>query len=284
MIRLRNKNTPVNRDVYLVVENKGMLHDLINEAEARKITRLTVTGPLNGYDIDYIHNNFPALRELDLSDCIIFSGRFRCSVHKHTQDIKADRIAPHMFHIERLVSLTLPFSTTDLCLNNMGGSGAFNNTLEKINISEKNILYSSLDGILYDKLRNTLLKAPPAIKNAMIPEGVRLISKGSFKDCKNLKSLSIPETVTYIGDYAFENCRSLKVLKLPGSLVHTGLLPFGKNILFSDIYCYAHIPPLVYDYPVNAGECRLHVPAGTLCDYAKSSFWKYFNYMYEIGE
>ena len=283
LIRFRSKNTRIDRDLYLVIENKGMLCELINEREARKVTRLTITGPLDGCDMDYIHNSFRRLRELDLSDCIISAGEFRCSVHKDIHQIKACRVVPHMFHIEKLISITLPFSTTDLCLNNMWDPGAFINSLEKINISEKNRFYSSLNGILYDKERKALLKAPPAVKNVIIPLGVRLISKGSFKDCKTLRSVSIPETVTYIGDYAFENCISLKVLRIPQSLVHAGLYPFGKNIMFSDIYCFAEIPPVVTDSPVFTGECRLHVPYGTLFIYFTSPFWKQFKYIDETA-
>lgn len=281
LVRLMRKNACINSNLYIVVENKGTLRELVNETHARKVTRLTVTGLLNGSDIDYIHNSFPELRELDLSCCIISAGEFRCSVHKHIQEIKADRVAPHMFHIEKLISLTLPFSTTDLYLNNMWGTGAFINSLEKINISEKSVLYSSLNGILYDKARKALLKAAPAVKTVVIPKGVNLISKGSFKDCIALRSVSVPDTVNYIGDYAFENCRSLRVLHLPRSLVHTGILPFGKNIMLSDIYCAAEIPPEVFDYPLDTGVCRLHVPYGTRTVYSGAPFWKYFKYIDE---
>lgn len=283
LVRYRRKQTRIKRCLYLVVENKGMLSELVNLREAGRVTRLTITGPLNGCDIDYIHNSFPRLRELDLSDCIVSDGEFRCSVHKNIQEIKACRVVPHMFHIEKLISITLPFSTTDLCLNDMWGSGAFINSLEKINISGKNRLYSSLNGILYDKELNTLLKAPPAVKNVIIPAGVRIISKGAFKDCNTLRSVSIPDTVSYIGDYAFENCTSLKVLHIPVSLVHTGLFPFGKNIMFSDIFCLSEIPPVTIGYPVVTGECRLHVPAGTHSVYAASPFWKHFRYIDETA-
>lgn len=51
----------------------------------------------------------------------------------------------------------------------------------------------------------------------IVPDGVKAIKDGAFKNCDSLESVVIPDSVTSIGEYAFENCTSLK------------LVTFGKN-------------------------------------------------------
>lgn len=47
------------------------------------------------------------------------------------------------------------------------------------------------------------------ITGVTIPEGVRYINNGAFKNCTSLKNVKIPKSVQKIGEYAFYECSSL---------------------------------------------------------------------------
>jgi hypothetical protein len=49
----------------------------------------------------------------------------------------------------------------------------------------------------------------------VIPEGVKEIRDGAFRDCKNLKSVTIPESIEIIGTGAFASCSELTTVKIP---------------------------------------------------------------------
>lgn len=61
----------------------------------------------------------------------------------------------------------------------------------------------------------------------VIPEGVEIIGRSAFYDCKSLKSVTIPEGVQIIGDYAFFNCSSLTEVKIPDSMIKIGNSAFS---------------------------------------------------------
>lgn len=60
------------------------------------------------------------------------------------------------------------------------------------------------------------------ITEITIPEGVTRIGYEAFKDCDNLVTIVIPNTVTYIDDYAFEYCYELKNINFPDSIEYIG--------------------------------------------------------------
>ncbi len=52
-----------------------------------------------------------------------------------------------------------------------------------------------------------------------IPDGVKQIGPGVFKEHKGITAVNLPETVTVIGEEAFMNCRNLKTINGGGNLV-----------------------------------------------------------------
>ena len=86
-------------------------------------------------------------------------------------------------------------------------------SLESINVSENNPNYGSIDGILYSKLGNNIIRAPRAISGRVkIPNGITSIDSGAFGDCTGIISIEIPDSVTTIDDGAFWGCSSLYVI------------------------------------------------------------------------
>lgn len=52
-------------------------------------------------------------------------------------------------------------------------------------------------------------------KKVKVPEGIEVLGKGCFFDCKELTEVILPSTLKEIKGFAFERCTSLKELKLP---------------------------------------------------------------------
>ncbi len=101
--------------------------------------------------------------------------------------------------------------------------------LLKIVVNKNNSYYSSDEfGVLFDKNKTTLIRAPRDIKEYVIPNSVTCIDDYAFSLCRSLTNITIPDSVTSIGDYAFEMCYSLKTgIALPNSVVGIGDYAFN---------------------------------------------------------
>jgi hypothetical protein len=100
--------------------------------------------------------------------------------------------------------------------------------LSKIQVSEENIVYSSLDGVLFDKERTILLMYPEnMIGIYVIPYGVRHIDAGAFYHSK-ITNITIPHTVESIGRMAFSRCLDLTTINIPRSVTEIGEMAFHK--------------------------------------------------------
>ena len=69
--------------------------------------------------------------------------------------------------------------------------------LEWINVHENNSVYSSENGVLFNKSKTQLIFYPRARsdKNYSIPNGIIEIAYKAFENCKNLQNLSIPNSI-----------------------------------------------------------------------------------------
>lgn len=96
-----------------------------------------------------------------------------------------------------------------------------------------NLYYASVDGVLYSKDLNTIIRFPinKDVAKYKIPTSVTTIGDASFSDCKFLKNVDIPDSVTIIGHQAFEWCEFLQDLKALFPIIST---LFGISILLRD--------------------------------------------------
>ena len=79
--------------------------------------------------------------------------------------------------------------------------------------------YLSVDGVLFDKARSTLVAYPAGRVGAYtIPSGVTSIGIAAFVGCYGLTSVTIPDGVAVIDQYAFSSCDALRSITIPDSV------------------------------------------------------------------
>ena len=123
------------------------------------------------------------------------------------------------YHCTRLPRLTIPDSVTSI------GGAAFVNcvNLTELTVGEGNPVYSSVNGVLFDK-RQTLLIQCPGGKSGdyPVPGSVIRVGDNAFDTCLHLTGVALSNGVTCIGNKAFSYCNRLQSVRLPGSLTNIG--------------------------------------------------------------
>ena len=90
------------------------------------------------------------------------------------------------------------------------------NNLSTINVKTGNTVWSSIDGILYNKDVTNVIFCPEAKNGEIsIPNTVTEIGSYAFSGCSNLMSIEIPSTVAEIGSSAFSGCSNLESVTIP---------------------------------------------------------------------
>ena len=130
-----------------------------------------------------------------------------------------------------LISISIPKSVIEI------GNSAFElcSSLTRIYVDENNANFSSDSyGVLFDKQKTVLMKAPLAISGAyVIPESVTTIKENAFFYCRNLKSVVIPGSVSTIEGWAFQLCENLKTVDIRPGVKEIGYASFSSTGLTS---------------------------------------------------
>ena len=119
-----------------------------------------------------------------------------------------------------LTSVTIPDSVTSIEYSAFVGC----TSLTAINVATGNQNYASVNDVLYNKNKTTLMCYPAGKKDKTYKmlDGVKIIDDSAFDGCISLTSIIIPDSVTSIGVYAFEYCASLKSITIPDSVPLVG--------------------------------------------------------------
>jgi hypothetical protein len=96
--------------------------------------------------------------------------------------------------------------------------------LEVIDVHDDNMIYSAIDGVLYDKTFTKLLKCPDSLKAKyfIMPISVRCIGEFAFSYCNNIGSITIPPSVEHIEDFVFWYAIGLQELVIEGTKISLG--------------------------------------------------------------
>jgi hypothetical protein len=152
-------------------------------------------------------------------------------------------VAEDAFAYSGLTSITIPNSVTNLGFEPFFEPFLYCLKLQSITVGPLNSIYSSSDGVLFDKSGASLLRCPRAKQgNYTIPLGVTNLGYKSFAGCAYLTSVAIPSTVTSIG-WVFESCSGLTNVIIPNGVVMIGGGSFAgcsslPNLVMPDSVAY----------------------------------------------
>ena len=104
------------------------------------------------------------------------------------------------------------------------------------NIHVDNKYYTSIDGIIYSRDKQTLVLASSGRNGVVnIPEGTKTIANGAFMK-SNVREVNCPDSLEYIHDNAFYACTFLKKVNFGKGLKQIG--DSFRNALGVFAYCY----------------------------------------------
>ena len=121
--------------------------------------------------------------------------------------------------------------------------------LTAIKVHPDNPVFSSENGILFNKDKTKLIVYPPAQRQSeyFVPDSVTKIEERAFCECSNLTSIFIPISVTEVGYRAFFGCSGLTSMTIPASVTEIGEQIFFRCTSLTDIIIHP-------DNPVFASE------------------------------
>jgi len=137
----------------------------------------------------------------------INDGAFSWMTNLNTFNIPATvtHIGENVFYkTDNLLTLTIPSSV--ISIGNLRFSGT------ALNVVGGNTVYSSQNGVLFDKLQTRLLLYPPkkSTINYTIPTSVTSIEPYAFRNAIHVEEVHIPEYVSSVGDSIFLEANNLK--------------------------------------------------------------------------
>ena len=131
-----------------------------------------------------------------------------------------------------LESITIPENITNI--ENMAFHICTN--LESINVDVNNNIYSSIDGVLFNKEQDKIIFFPDnRFDSYEIPDSVTSIGDMAFYGCYNLTNIIIPDSVTSIENYAFSGCANFTSITIPDSVTSIGEGAFSSCRILTSI-------------------------------------------------
>jgi hypothetical protein len=105
-----------------------------------------------------------------------------------------------------LSNVTIPATVTSIEVHPFGECTSLTN----IAVDAGNPIYSSLDGILFNKSQTTLIICPAGkAGHYSVPDGVTLVGGSAFYRCYNLTSVTFPNSLSSIESRGFYACITL---------------------------------------------------------------------------
>jgi hypothetical protein len=122
-----------------------------------------------------------------------------------------------------LSSMTIPSSVTNM----VGDAFSACKSLTAIKVDPLNPVYSSVDGVLFDKTQTSIVRCPGGRSASYsIPDRVISVEAGAFSDCISLTNVTFGSDVASIGSGAFFSCTNLTRITIPDSVTNIGVNAF----------------------------------------------------------
>ncbi len=156
-----------------------------------------------------------------------------------------------------LTKVTIPEGLTNL---NSSSLPAFFmcSSLESIDVDSANPVYTSVDGVLFNKEMTQLIKYPAnkGDKEYAIPDSVTSIVKQSFRGSINLTKVTIPEGLTNL------NSSSLPAFFLCDSLESIDVNSANTSYVSVDGVLFNKAMTQLMEYPANKADTKYVIPDG----------------------
>ena len=122
---------------------------------------------------------------------------------------------------------------------------------ESIVVDEDNAIFSSQDGILYNKAKTEVICCPAnnSIKNLTLPSSVVTIGSYAFVNCGNIETITMANNVTTIASSAFKDCHKLENIIMSNNItkienwafenctaLKSCVVPNGVTMLYSYVF------------------------------------------------
>ena len=123
----------------------------------------------------------------------------------------------------KLTSVMIPATVTSI----QAAPFAHCDKLVSFVVDKANSAYSSVNGIIFDKMGTSLVICPAGLAGTFaIPDKVTVISPWAFVGCKKLTGITFPKSLATIGSCAFWECTGLTNIVIPSSIQTLGIKAF----------------------------------------------------------
>ena len=216
---------------------------------------LTVTGPLNGTDIDYIHAAMPNVEVLNLTNASIVEGGdsyhqwnvnsggiATIETYYGPWNTEKDVLTRCMFYnMPRLRSISLPKDVKKIGEYALAQDRNRTFSLAHVDIpagvteiANYAFYYSGIEEVTVPsgvtRLEPYVFHHCEKLKKAVLPDGITFIGNSAFSECYALEDVNIPAQVETISEYAFyENKVRVTPIILPATLKSIGYRAFMYN-------------------------------------------------------
>ncbi|MBQ9558923.1 MAG: leucine-rich repeat protein [Bacteroidaceae bacterium] len=215
-------------DFAITTDAGGQLQERLIEANItpEAALELTITGPINGTDIDYIHRYLVNLQTLDIENARIVSGgesyhRYTVSSNgtvtlnnSYSYNTENDIVGNSMFaYMTKLQRLVLPNTVTKI----YGYAFSDCSQLSEVIIPE------TVDSIgSYAFTYNSISSSSNRITSLTLPSKLKQINPYTFRYMRSLQSIVLPDSVKSIGTYAFYDCDALRTVQMGNKVTSIG--------------------------------------------------------------
>lgn len=164
----------------------------------------------------------------------------------------AETIGDNAFlNCKSLKSVSIPANTTDIAATAFDGCAA----LTDINASSASTVFSSIDGVLFDKNGETLIKYPYArtAEEYTVPDSVVTLADSSFKNCANLASVTLGASFSSFEGRVFAGCTALSDINVSDD---------NENYSSVNGVLYSKDGTELVKYPCGRESGEFEIPAG----------------------